>query len=34
MSSLHGRGKDLARSRTAQSDSPPASPSPTAKTLR
>lgn len=34
MSSLHGRGKDLTRSKTAQSDSPPASPSPTAKTLR
>uniref|UniRef100_A0A8C0HVA2 Protein phosphatase 1 regulatory subunit 12B n=1 Tax=Balaenoptera musculus TaxID=9771 RepID=A0A8C0HVA2_BALMU len=34
MSSLHGRGKDLARSRTAQSHSPPGSPSPTAKTLR
>lgn len=34
MSSLHGRGKDLARSRTAQSDSPPGSPSLTARTLR
>lgn len=34
MSSLYTRSKDFPRNRRAQSDSPPASPSPTAKTLR
>ncbi|XP_073398525.1 protein phosphatase 1 regulatory subunit 12B-like isoform X4 [Dendrobates tinctorius] len=34
MSSLYSRSKDYPRSRLSQSDSPPSSPSPTAKTLR
>uniref|UniRef100_A0A8B9Z8N1 Protein phosphatase 1 regulatory subunit 12B n=1 Tax=Buteo japonicus TaxID=224669 RepID=A0A8B9Z8N1_9AVES len=34
MSSLYTRSKEYARSRKAQSDSPPSSPSPIAKTLR
>lgn len=34
MSSLYGRSKEYTRSRKAQSDSPPSSPSPIAKTLR
>lgn len=34
MSSLHTRSKEFPRSRKSTSDSPPASPSPTAKTLR
>ncbi|KAM5300689.1 protein phosphatase 1 regulatory subunit 12B isoform 9-T10 [Glossophaga mutica] len=34
MSSLHTRSKEFPRSRKSASDSPPASPSPTAKTLR
>uniref|UniRef100_A0A8C8YGX8 Protein phosphatase 1 regulatory subunit 12B n=1 Tax=Prolemur simus TaxID=1328070 RepID=A0A8C8YGX8_PROSS len=34
MSSLYTRSKEFTRNRKSQSDSPPASPSPTAKTLR
>jgi len=34
MSSLYTRSKEYTRSRKAQSDSPPSSPSPIAKTLR
>ncbi|CAH7206092.1 Ppp1r12b [Phodopus roborovskii] len=34
MSSLYTRSKEFTRTRKSQSDSPPASPSPTAKTLR
>lgn len=34
MSSLYTRSKEYTRSRKAQSDSPPSSPSPTAKTLK
>ncbi|XP_040279999.1 protein phosphatase 1 regulatory subunit 12B isoform X2 [Bufo bufo] len=34
MSSLYSRSKDYTRPRISQSDSPPSSPSPTAKTLR
>ncbi|XP_063811056.1 protein phosphatase 1 regulatory subunit 12B-like isoform X2 [Pseudophryne corroboree] len=34
MSSMYNRSKDFPRSRMSQSDSPPSSPSPTAKTLR
>uniref|UniRef100_A0A3Q2HWH9 Protein phosphatase 1 regulatory subunit 12B n=1 Tax=Equus caballus TaxID=9796 RepID=A0A3Q2HWH9_HORSE len=34
MSSLYTRSKEFPRNRKSQSDSPPASPSPTAKTLR
>ncbi|KAM4797456.1 protein phosphatase 1 regulatory subunit 12B-like [Rhinophrynus dorsalis] len=34
MSSLFNRSKDFTRARKSQSDSPPSSPSPTAKTLR
>lgn len=34
MSSLYSRSKEYTRSRKAQSDSPPSSPSPIAKTLR
>ncbi|XP_069801308.1 protein phosphatase 1 regulatory subunit 12B-like isoform X2 [Dendropsophus ebraccatus] len=34
MSSTYSRSKDYTRSRISQSDSPPSSPSPTAKTLR
>ncbi|XP_075709790.1 protein phosphatase 1 regulatory subunit 12B-like isoform X2 [Rhinoderma darwinii] len=34
MSSLFSRSKDYTRSRISQSDSPPSSPTPTAKTLR
>lgn len=34
MSSLYTRSKEFTRNRKSQSDSPPASPSPTAKTFR
>lgn len=34
MSSVYTRSKEFTRNRKSQSDSPPASPSPTAKTLR
>ncbi|XP_077013527.1 protein phosphatase 1 regulatory subunit 12B isoform X3 [Tamandua tetradactyla] len=34
MSSVYSRSKEFTRNRKSQSDSPPASPSPTAKTLR